>query len=402
MMDLTTLHVSILPVLLHLLHMREWYVLCTLSRSCRSIWDLWKAICKPNSTLVSPLDLFIRGFLHKPVKLWTKSILSCPPCFHIESGQLFAVALYRANWDKENFHIPEYRLQTVILNRMDRKSSSTKIAPTGMMVAYGMDIEGNRIISAHISGLKEETKLSISISTGNLHRKCDEVHQELATFVFSCRGGKDCSLMVCSDRCYVYTIETTDSHELVFNIFCVEPRGEKPSCVHTNTVTVGGFSWTASYSLYTCMRGYAFPGTCSTPGSDMDNAPVSSSVEHILVFGVRDSKIGHLSMAVRVNGLDEHTVIDVSEENRSVFKLQQKDTYIVIDQVTRCMVLMTPTSYQPTPDSSFIPLPGGIEIGCHAYQHTQLRNGVLGIGSDRGTTFIGLDQVPYTPIPSPW
>jgi len=102
---------------------------------------------------------------------------------------------------------------------------------------------------------------------------------------------------------------------------------------------------------------------------------------------------------VRVEEADKIKLINMSEANSPVIK---SNKYILFDTEKGNMVLLGPDSYQPTPESSEIAFPEGITLGGYVYEQTVLRNGVLGIGTPRGTTFVVLDKMPLTPVCSPW
>jgi len=138
-------------------------------------------------------------------------------------------------------------------------------------------IDANLIYLADIREVRDGTELMISIRTA-------ETHKELRKFTIHCnKNVRDCSLSVCDEKCYVYTVETVgeaySSQELEFKIFCVKSYGTDLICVCENTIYVEGLPVAASYLKYAGMRGYAYVNTASNPGH--------SNVEHRLVFGLR-------------------------------------------------------------------------------------------------------------------
>jgi len=257
-------------------------------------------------------------------------------------------------------------------------------------------IEGNIIYIAAIRKVSFGKELVISLRTA-------ETHKKLSQFSIHCSETvENCSLCVLSNTCYVYTLETIGeascAQVVQFTIYCVQSQGTDWILKIGQKITVYGFPLTATYSRYIGMRGYAFPSSLNT-ASNPNHPSILSTVEHRLVFGLRDTNDDgsscYPSIAVRVQESAKHTFIDVAENNSSVI---QSDKGIVFDKVTGNMVLLGPNYYQPTSESQKIPFPTGIEVWAHAYPQTVLRQGVLSVGDYHKITLFGLDCVYYKPV----
>ena len=371
----------------------EWYAVCTFSKSCRVFRNALEDIQEHNPTLKS----FISGIVTRPFQVWKKPYILCSLWFRVNLGKLYTCTV----------HIQQAEPSTPLLVLQTNSGSTsltTRVANIGGRGRCNVGIDENVIYLADIRPVGnlrrigsrtvgDRTELMISIREAGTHK-------EVGKFTIHCNQNvRDCSLSVCDNKCYVYTVETIgeaySSQELEFKIFCVESDGTNWSCVCKNTITVGGLPLTTSYLEYAGMRGYAYVNTASTRDD--------SDVEHRLVFGLRQRKWGSpnhdFSIAVRVDKADNNTFIDVSEENSNVI---QSNKYILFDTEKGNMVLLGENSYQPTPGSSEILFPEGIKLGGYVYEHTVLRDGVLSIRTPYATTIVVLDKMPLTPVRSPW
>ena len=372
----------------------EWYAVCTFSKSCRVFRNALEDIQEHNPTLKS----FVSGIVTRPFQVWKKPYFLCSLWFRVNLGKLSTCTVHIEQAERST---PLFVLQT----NSGSTSLMTRVPKIGGRGRCNVGIDEDVIYLADIRPVGnlrrvesrtvgDRTELMISIRKAGTHK-------EVGKFTIDCnRNVRDCSLSVCDNKCYVYTVQTIgeaySSHELKFKIFCVESDGTNWSCVCKNTIYVEGLPETTSYLEYAGMRGYAYVNTALTP--------YYSNVEHRLVFGLRQREWGFpnhdFSIAVRVEDADNNTFIDVSEKNSPVIK---SNKYILFDTKKGNMVLLGENSYQPTTtDSSEILFPEGVQLGGYVYEHTVLRDGVLSIRTPYGTTIVVLDKMPLTPVRSPW